>query len=69
MVESQLKALSQQMTFDGIKSHLVVGALMIAVINLIGSHFSGNVVVMLPFEPFGLIQGITHRNIVGTNFY
>ena len=48
---------------------MIVGFLMIAVINLIGTYFSGQVVAMLPFEPFSLLQGITHRNIAGTNFY
>ena len=57
------------MTFSSFKSHAIVGILMIAVINIIGSYFSGHVVAMLPFEPFSLIQGITHRNIPGTNYY
>ena len=69
MVEGQLKSLSKQMTFESFKSHAVVGVLMIVVINMIGSHFSGNVVVMLPFEPISLIRGITHRNIAGEDFY
>lgn len=64
-VEGQLKALSQQMTFSSFKSHIIVGFLMIAVINVIGTYFSGQVVAMLPFEPFSLIRGITHRNIQG----
>jgi len=57
------------MTFSSFKSHAVVGVLMIAVINIIGNHFSGHVVAILPFEPFSLIQGITHRNIAGTDFH
>jgi uncharacterized membrane protein (DUF106 family) len=68
-VEGQLKALSQQMTFSSFKSHAIVGVLMIAVINLIGNYFSGSVIAMLPFEPFWLVRGITHRNITGENFY
>lgn len=68
-VEGQLKALSQQMTFSSFKSHAVVGILMIVVINMIGSYFQGQVVAMLPFEPFSLIRGITHRNISGENFH
>jgi Na+/glutamate symporter len=64
-VEAQLKALSQQMTFSSFKSHMIVGLLMIAVINVIGTYFSGQVVAMLPFEPFSLMRGITHRNIQG----
>jgi hypothetical protein len=42
---------------------------MIAVINMIGSYFQGQVVAMLPFEPFSLIRGITHRNIPGENYH
>jgi hypothetical protein len=57
------------MTFSSFKSHGIVGVLMIAVINLIGTFFSGSVIAMLPFEPFWLVRGITHRNIVGENFY
>jgi hypothetical protein len=64
-VESQLKALSQQMTFSSFKSHAIVGLLMIVVINVIGTYFSGQVVAMLPFEPFSLLRGMTHRNITG----
>lgn len=57
------------MTFSSFKSHMIVGVLMIAVINFLGTYFSGQVVAMLPFEPFSLLQGITHRNIAGTNYY
>jgi len=56
------------MTFSSFKSHAIVGILMIAVINMIGTYFSGTVVAMLPFEPWGIITGITHRNITGTNY-
>jgi hypothetical protein len=51
------------MTFSSFKSHAIVGILMIAVINMIGSYFKGQVVAILPFEPFSLIRGMTHRNI------
>ncbi len=67
--ESQLKSLSQQMTFQGMKSNLLIGLVMIGVINFTGSYFQGVVVAMLPFEPFSLLRGISHRNIEGENFY
>jgi hypothetical protein len=67
--EAQLKSLSQQMTFSSFKSHGIVGLLMIVVINLIGSAFSGSIVAMLPFEPVWIFKGITHRNIIGENYY
>lgn len=53
------------MTFSSFKSHIIVGLLMIVVINVIGTYFGGQVVAMLPFEPFSLLRGITHRNIAG----
>lgn len=57
------------MTISSIKNHLVVTVLMIVVINVIGTYFSGQVVAILPFEPFSLMTVITHRNIEGTNYY
>jgi len=50
------------------KCNVIIGIMMIAVLNLVGTHFQGLIVAKLPFEPFGLIQGITHRNIEGTDF-
>lgn len=63
--EAQLKGLNQQMTFDSLKSNLLIGFIMIGVINTIGTYFQGNVVAILPFEPFSLLRGMTHRNIAG----
>ena len=56
------------MTFNSMKCNVIVGIIMIAVLNLLGTHFQGQVVAKLPFEPFGIIQGITHRNIAGTDY-
>lgn len=63
--EAQLKAMSQQSTFEGLKSNLLTGVVMIGVINAIGTYFQGIVVAILPFEPFSLLRGMTHRNIIG----
>jgi hypothetical protein len=38
---------------------------MIGAINAIGTYFQGIIVAILPFEPFSLIRGMTHRNISG----
>lgn len=51
------------MFMKSITSNLLVGVLMIAVINVIGTYFQGIVIARLPFEPFSLLKGITHRNI------
>ena len=41
---------------------------MIGVINMVGTHFQGMVVAMLPFEPFSLLRGMFHRNIEGEDY-
>lgn len=56
------------MTFEGLKSNLLVAVVMIGAINTIGTYFQGVVVAVLPFEPFSLIRGMTHRNIAGEDF-
>ena len=61
--EGNLKSMNQQMTFQSMKSNLLIGFVMIGAINMIGTYFQGQVVAMLPFEPFSLFRGITHRNI------
>ena len=40
---------------------------MLIFINFLGTQFQGLIVAKLPFTPFSLIQGITHRNIPGTD--
>jgi hypothetical protein len=66
--EAQLKGLSQQMTFSSLKSNVLIGLIMIGAINTIGTYFQGSVVAILPFEPFYLIRGMTHRNIPGEDY-
>ncbi len=56
------------MTMKNMKWNLVVGLFMIVFINYLGGAFQGLVVAKLPFVPFSLIQGITHRNITGEDF-
>lgn len=63
-----MKSLNQEMTAKTMKSNLIVGVFMIVFINVMGTTFQGKTVAKLPFVPFGLIQGITHRNIEGTDF-
>ena len=51
------------MTFQSMKSNIIIGFVMIGVINMIGTYFQGIVMVNLPFEPFAFFKGIFHRNI------
>lgn len=56
------------MTFQSMKSNILIGVVMIGVINMVGTHFQGMVVAMLPFEPFSLLRGMFHRNIEGEDY-
>ncbi len=56
------------MTFESLKSNLLIGLIMIGAINTIGTYFQGIVVAILPFEPFSLLKTMTHRNIAGEDF-
>lgn len=56
------------MTFESLKSNLLIGLIMIGAINAIGTHFQGVVVAMLPFQPISLLRGMTHRNIPGEDY-
>jgi hypothetical protein len=51
------------MMFNSMKCNVIIGIMMIAALNMVGTYFQGIVVVRLPFEPFSIVQGITHRNI------
>jgi hypothetical protein len=37
------------MMFNSMKCNVIVGIIMIAVLNLVGTHFQGQVVAKLPF--------------------
>jgi hypothetical protein len=56
------------MMFNSMKCNIIIAVMMIAMLNLVGTHFQGQVVAKLPFEPFGIIQGITHRGLEGSDF-
>ena len=56
------------MMFNSMKCNVIIAVMMIGMLNLVGTHFQGQVVAKLPFEPFGIIQGITHRGLEGNDF-
>mmetsp|Transcript_12863 Transcript_12863/g.19466 ORF Transcript_12863/g.19466 Transcript_12863/m.19466 type:complete len:179 (+) Transcript_12863:83-619(+) len=64
--EEQLKALNSQLAFTKLKSFGAVAMTMVVLYGLLGSIFEGVVVAHLPFEPFSLIRGLTHRNLSGS---
>eukprot|EP00004_Rigifila_ramosa_P016396 TRINITY_DN3891_c0_g1_i1.p1 TRINITY_DN3891_c0_g1~~TRINITY_DN3891_c0_g1_i1.p1 ORF type:complete len:199 (+),score=74.32 TRINITY_DN3891_c0_g1_i1:57-599(+) len=66
--ENELKTMGRVLMATKMKSTMAVAVTMIVLYGLLSSSFDGRVVAKLPFEPFGLIRGITHRNLPGTDF-
>ena len=63
--EDHVKQISQELTKSKMSSTLFVGLFMIIFMSLLSSAYQGVVVAKLPFEPFFMIKGISHRNITG----
>ncbi|EGG19239.1 hypothetical protein DFA_02024 [Cavenderia fasciculata] len=66
-LEDSLKQANQQMTFSKMKSMFAVAISMISLFSYLNSLFNGVVVCKLPFEPIGFLQGLSHRNLAGTD--
>eukprot|EP01029_Cantina_marsupialis_P027645 TRINITY_DN773128_c0_g1_i1.p1 TRINITY_DN773128_c0_g1~~TRINITY_DN773128_c0_g1_i1.p1 ORF type:complete len:181 (-),score=39.48 TRINITY_DN773128_c0_g1_i1:253-795(-) len=68
-LENELKKTKQQMSGIRMKSMFFLSGTMITLLSIMNSIFEGVVVARLPFMPFGLVQGLSHRNLYGTDFY
>jgi len=66
--EETLKNVNRDMAMSKMKSTFAVGFALIAVFGMLNSSFDGYTVVKLPFEPFSLLTGISHRNLPGNDF-
>jgi calcium load-activated calcium channel len=63
--DSQLKTTNQQLSASKMKSTMIIALFMIAFMSTLSSTYHGVVVAKLPFVPFSMLQGITHRNLPG----
>lgn len=68
LLEEEMKKFNQQMMSYKFKSTFFVGFFMIIFMSFLSNIYSGVVVARLPFEPFSLIRGVTHRNLPGSDF-
>ena len=50
------------------KSTLLIGIIMMTFMWYLASAYTGIVVAKLPFQPFNMMRGITHRNIPGSDY-
>ena len=67
-LEANLKTANAEMQVLKMKSTLAVAVVMISFFYMLSQLFSGMVVAKLPFEPFSIIQNISHRNIEGDDY-
>ncbi|KRX05086.1 hypothetical protein PPERSA_06720 [Pseudocohnilembus persalinus] len=67
-LENTLKNYNQEMSSFRMKSTFIIALFMIITVNSFGTMFQGIVMAKLPFHPFSLFQGITHRGLMGDDY-
>lgn len=66
--EDQLKRLYAQLMPYNLRLTLVNFFVLIGAYQVFSASYDGIVVAKLPFVPFGIFQGLTHRNLPGDDF-
>ena len=66
-LDEQLKARNREMSMVQMKSTLFVGIILVGVYSLLNHLFDGQVVAKIPFEPFSLLRGMSHRGLPGSD--
>ena len=66
-MDEQLKTKNRNMQIVKMKSMVFVMFSLFAVFGLLNNLFDGSAVAKLPFVPFPLIRGLTHRNLPGND--
>eukprot|EP01114_Cavostelium_apophysatum_P014453 TRINITY_DN3761_c0_g1_i1.p1 TRINITY_DN3761_c0_g1~~TRINITY_DN3761_c0_g1_i1.p1 ORF type:complete len:199 (+),score=20.46 TRINITY_DN3761_c0_g1_i1:58-597(+) len=66
--EDSLKTANKDMSMAKMKSNVAVGFILITLLGLMNSMFEGQIVAKLPFEPFSMLTGISHRGLPGTDY-
>ncbi|XP_064396498.1 calcium load-activated calcium channel-like isoform X2 [Halichondria panicea] len=66
--EEQLKTNSRDLNTVKMKSAVAIGLTFTALMGMFNTIFDGRVVAKLPFEPFSLLQGLSHRTLMGSDF-
>ncbi|ELR14814.1 transmembrane and coiledcoil domains 1, putative [Acanthamoeba castellanii str. Neff] len=67
--EQQLQEANRDLTQSKMKSMFVIGITLVSLFGVINSSFGGLVVARLPFEPMPLVRSISHRGLLGVDYY
>lgn len=49
------------------KSNIIIAGFMIVAMIVMSKYYSGLVIAKLPFQPFWLVKGISHRGLEGSD--
>ncbi|CAH1272440.1 calcium load-activated calcium channel [Branchiostoma floridae] len=66
--EEKLKNNNRDLSLVKMKSMFAIGFCFTALMSMFNSIFDGRVVAKLPFLPFSLLQGLSHRNLMGEDY-
>lgn len=66
--EEKLKSNNRDLSAVRVKSMFAIGFCFTALLGTLNSVFEGRVVAKLPFVPIGLLQGLSHRNLLGEDY-
>ena len=66
--EALLKHYGAQLSKSKMKSNFFIGVFMITFMWFLSDCFHGVVVAKLPFTPMSMMRGVTHRNLVGSDY-
>lgn len=66
--EEKLKTNTRDLSLVKMKSMFAIGIAFTALLSIFNSIFDGKTVAKLPFVPISFLQGISHRNLPGTDY-
>ncbi|KAJ1530663.1 hypothetical protein ONE63_005534 [Megalurothrips usitatus] len=67
--EDKLKQNNRDLSLVKMKSMFAIGFAFTALLSMFNNIFDGRVVARLPFLPISWIQGLSHRNLPGDDYY
>ena len=67
-LEERLKAMNAELSMKKFKSTVLIGMVMIGAIVMLNKYFAAVVVAKLPFSPFGIVTGLSHRGLEGEDY-
>ncbi|XP_046845445.1 calcium load-activated calcium channel-like [Xenia sp. Carnegie-2017] len=67
-VEEKLKSNNRDLSMVKMKSMFAIGFTFTALMGMFNSIFDGRVVAKLPFVPISWFQGLSHRNLHGSDY-